>query len=85
MAMRVHVRLGEPFWRAVGQRNLEADLPPGTDLRALLAWLCREYPALEQEMREAPPHFFVGDEEAHEETLLADGNRVHLVWPVAGG
>lgn len=83
--MRVSIRLGEPFWRAVGQRDLEADLPPGADVGALLAQLCREYPALEQELREAPPHIFTGDEEAHETTPLAEGSRVHLVWAVAGG
>ena len=83
--MRVQIRLGEPFWRAVGQRNLMLNLNPGANVGTLLAQLYKEYPALEQELRETPPHIFVGDEEAIETTVLVDSSRVHLVWAVAGG
>lgn len=83
--MRVSIRLGEPFWRVVGQRNLERTLLPGANIGMLLATLCAEFPALNQELAEAPPHIFVNEEQADEKTPLAEGNYIVLVWAVAGG
>ena len=76
--MRIQVRLAEPFWRAVGQRNLEIDLPTGACLGDLLDKLTESYPDLKKEMEEAEPTVFIGDDEATEETLLEDGQRV--IW-----
>ncbi len=83
--MRVKVRLGEPFWRIVGERNLELELSPGSNVRDLLAHLCREFQALEKEFEEAPPQIFIEDIQAKRDSLLSDGARIHLVWAVSGG
>ncbi len=83
--MRVRVRLGEPFWRAVGQRDLEVNLPQGSTLADLLTHLRRAYPALDAELAEAPPMLFLGEQEAAPDALLHDRDQVHLLWPVAGG
>ncbi len=83
--MQISVRLAEPFWHSVGQRQLEIELQEGARVSDLLALLRRRYPALEREFTEAPPHVFLGDQEGTAETLLEDGCAVHLVWPVAGG
>ena len=83
--MNIHVRLAEPFWRVVGQRNLDVELTAGSRMADLLAALLAQYPALAQEFADAPPLLFVGEDEADEETALADGRHVHLVWPIAGG
>ncbi|MBX7233252.1 MAG: MoaD/ThiS family protein [Caldilineales bacterium] len=83
--MQITIRLGEPFWRTVGRRNLEWTLAPGATLADLLDQLCRAFPGLTQELQDAPPHLFVGEDEAAPATPLADGNRVSLLWAVAGG
>ena len=83
--MHVYVRLAEPFWRAVGRRDLDLELAPDSRVSDLLALLRRRHPELARELDEAPPTIFIGDREAHEHTVLCEGSRVHLVWPVAGG
>ena len=83
--MNVHVRLAEPFWRTVGQRNLDVELAGGARVADLLAALLAQYPALAQEFAEAVPLIFVDEDEATGETALADGRTIHLVWPIAGG
>jgi molybdopterin converting factor small subunit len=83
--MRVYVRLAEPFWRAAGQRDLTLELENESRVAGLLARLLEAYPDLEREMYEAPPNIFVGEQEARPDTPLANGDRVYLVWPVAGG
>lgn len=83
--MRVQVRLAEPYWRVVGQRDLELALEENALVADLLATLQREFPALAREMAEASPHIFIADMEADLQTPLEDGDLVHLVWPVAGG
>jgi molybdopterin converting factor small subunit len=83
--MRVQIRLGEPFWRTVGQRDLMLNLNSGANVGQLLTQLYKDFPALKKELLETPPYIFVGDEQADETTPLADSCRVHLVWAVAGG
>ena len=83
--MQVHVRLAEPFWRAVGQRRLQMEVGLNARVSDLLALLCSQFPALETELAEASPHIFVGDAEASMDTGLKEGDNVHLVWPIAGG
>ena len=83
--MQVFVRLAEPFWRAAGQRDLTLELEKESRVAGLLARLLEAYPDLEQELSEAPANIFVGEQEAGPDTALAEGDRVYLVWPVAGG
>ncbi|HLA97846.1 MAG TPA: MoaD/ThiS family protein [Anaerolineales bacterium] len=83
--MRIHVRLAEPFWRTVGQRDLELELEDSAAISDLLAVLQGRFPALVEEMAQAQPHFFIDEQESGPETPLQDGARLHIVWPVAGG
>ena len=83
--MHIHLRLAEPYWRSVGSRELELDLSPGSRVRDLLEQLQDRHPDFSRELKECPPHIFIGDEEGTWETPLAEASRVHLVWPIAGG
>jgi hypothetical protein len=83
--VKVHVRLAEPFWRAVGLRELEMTMSPASRADDLLAALREQYPSLGIEFDQTPPHIFIGDVEAPRDSLLTDGVQVHLVWPIAGG
>ena len=83
--MKVYVRLAEPFWRAVGLREMEMDINPASRLDDLLVALVEQYPSLGMEFDQTPPHIFVGDVEASRDSLLNEDVRVHLVWPIAGG
>jgi molybdopterin converting factor small subunit len=83
--MQVTIRLGEPFWRPLGRRELSLELGADARVADLLAALAALDPALAGELRAAPPQVFVGDGEADDATPLAPGARVHLLWPVAGG
>lgn len=83
--MRIHVRFAEPFWRTVGQRDLELEIEQDAVVADLLDVLRQRYPTLAQEMKETSPHIFVGEDEASDETQLEEDSYVHLVWAVAGG
>jgi len=83
--VKVHVRFAEPFWRAVGLREIEMTMNPASRADDLLIALREQYPSLGMEFDQIPPHIFIGDVEAPRDSLLTDGARVHLVWPIAGG
>src|SRR3972149_3862074 len=83
--LKIHVRLAEPFWRAVGLRDLEMELNPASRADDLLVALREQYPSLGIEFDQTPPHIFIGEVEAPRDSLLTDGAHVHLVWPIAGG
>ncbi len=83
--MKINVRLAEPFWRAVGLREIEMTMNPASRADDLLAALREQYPSLGLEFDQTPPHIFIGDVEVTNDALMTDGARVHLVWPIAGG
>lgn len=85
--MIAEVRLGEPFWRAIGVREVRLTLCEGATVADALAALVERYPALARDLRggEAAPALFVGDEMAAPESRLTDGAQLHIVWPVSGG
>ena len=83
--MKINARFAEPFWRSIGQRDLELDMDDGAQVADVLDKLRAVYPALSKELDTSPPLIFVEEHEAASETLLADGNRIYLMWPVAGG
>ena len=83
--MHVHVRLAEPFWRSVGERELSLDLDEGARVSDLLDLLTCRYASLKREFEEAHPHVFLGEEEVEVNAPLVEGCWVHLVWPLAGG
>ena len=83
--MRIHIRLAEPFWRAVGFREIEMNLNPVSHVDDLLIALREQYPSLSLEFDQTPPHIFIGDVEASHDSLLTENAQDHLVWPIAGG
>lgn len=83
--MKVEVRLAEPFWRSVGQRDLQLELGKNANLGDLLDILQKKYPALNAEMEEETYHLFINDTENGLNASLQEGDRVHIVWPIAGG
>lgn len=83
--LKIYIRLAEPFWRAVGLRDIEMNLNPASRVDDLLVALREQYPSLSSEFDQAPPHIFIGDAEATYDSLLNEDARVHLVWPIAGG
>jgi len=85
--MNVIVRLGEPFWRAIGARSVALPLSDDARVADALDALIDRYPILASDLRnsEAHPAMFLDDEEAHPESRLADGAMLHIVWPVSGG
>ena len=85
--MRVTVRLGEPFWRVVGQREVIVAIERGATVAYALAVLAQRYPSLASDLNdgEIRPALFVNDEAACPESPLAEGATIHVVWPVSGG
>jgi len=83
--VKINVRLAEPFWRAIGLREVEITMNPASRADDLLVALRDQYPTLGIEFDQTPPHIFIGDAEVNRDFLLTDGTRVHLVWPIAGG
>jgi hypothetical protein len=99
--MKVMVRLGEPIWRAVGQRRVEVEAPGSScSPLDLVQRLEMAYPALRGELRGAGGGtgadgmawhftFFLRDGIVKPADLAAqrvgDGDEVMLVLPTAGG
>ncbi len=98
--MKVTVRLGEPLWRAIGQRRVTIEAP-GSEctLPELLARLEAAYPQLRQELRGGPAAdgdgvdyhftFFLADRLVKPADMaqerVGDGAEVMIVLPMAGG
>ena len=85
--MKVIVRLGEPFWRTVGAREVEVDLNDDATVADALNALGQRYPALAAELdgAEAQPALFVNDDEARSDSRVFDGATIFILWPVSGG
>ena len=83
--VKINVRLAEPFWRAVGLREIVMTMNHASRADDLLVALREQYPSLGIEFDQTPPHIFIGEVEAPRDSLLTDGAHVHLVWPIAGG
>jgi hypothetical protein len=99
--MQVTVRLGEPIWRAVGQRKVQVEAP-GSDLSLpeLVQRLETAYPQLRAELRgddsaaaDNPLDwhftFFLHDRMVKPADMAAervsDGEELMIVLPMAGG
>ncbi|MBI4314890.1 MAG: MoaD/ThiS family protein [Chloroflexi bacterium] len=85
--MNVIVHLGEPFWRAAGQREIALALGDGATVSDALRAVGQRHPALAGELDggEVTPMVFVNDEEARTDRRLTDGAKIYVVWPVSGG
>lgn len=99
--MKVTVRLGEPIWRAVGQRKVEIEAP-GADLTlpGLVERLETAYPRLGEELRgdagttvvgvvDYQLTFFLQDRLVRPADVaherVPDGAEVMIMLPMAGG
>jgi molybdopterin converting factor small subunit len=85
--MKVTVRLGEPLWRQIGERETEIELPEPARVGDLVSHLAARFPDLRPWLDgdEVPPTVFLGEAVADPETLLHDGDRPLLAWALAGG
>jgi hypothetical protein len=99
--VKVTIKLGEPVWRAIGQRKVEIEAP-GADcsLLELMDRLTAAYPPLRDELRSEGSaggtagidwHFtlFLQDRRVKPADLgrerIGDGEEVMIVLPMAGG
>lgn len=85
--MNIDVRLGEPFWRQIGQKEISIEVPSGASVGDLINSLSSLYPDLRSYLKDAevPPTIFLNDELASMDTLLHDGDCPTLIWAVSGG
>lgn len=85
--MKVTVRLGEPLWREVGDRDVAVELPESATVADLLTRLAALHPSLRPWLdgEEVPVTVFLDDSVADARTSLRDGDCPHLAWALAGG
>jgi molybdopterin converting factor small subunit len=81
--MTVKVRLFAGLRGLVGGNDLELTLPPGATIAVLRERISAEYPVLEAFMGTLV--CAVSEEVQPPEHQLADGDRVDLIPPIAGG
>jgi sulfur carrier protein ThiS len=91
----VEVKLGDPLWKAVGQRQISLELANGASVDDALMSLRTAYPQFEAALAAGgtrlgvPFHFFVnrklvkdGDLTQHR---LKRGDTLHILAPIVGG
>jgi molybdopterin converting factor small subunit len=85
--MKIDVKLGEPFWRQIGQKAISIEIPRGGTVQDLINTLSSLYPDLRSYLNEAevPPTIFLNDDLADLDTQLHDGDCPTLIWAVSGG
>lgn len=94
--MIVNLRLGEPIWRKINQRDLVIDrIVPGISMSDFITELGKRYPELAEDMlRES------GDLDFHfaiilngcqtrwsesKQTFLSNNDKVMIIMPLSGG
>ncbi|MCX6029579.1 MAG: hypothetical protein NT169_09800 [Chloroflexi bacterium] len=90
--MRVYVKLGEPLWRATGQRRLALAWPAGAEVTVadVLARLTTDHSAFAAAYAAAPYRLFVDAAPVDAGNLsagpqLADGQTLFILLPAIGG
>ena len=93
--MVVEVRLGDPLWKAVGERQIRLELADGAAVSDALAHLQAAYPQFGAALEAGgtrlgvPFHFFVNRKLVKEGELaqykLKSGDRLHILAPIVGG
>jgi len=93
--MEILVRLDEPAWRLVGQKEFAVRLDGGKGTVAdVIGELAKRFAGLEAELRGqtgdfVPYSLFLNDELVHwteiESTPVADGDHLRVILPMAGG
>lgn len=81
--MHLTVRLGEPYRRQAGTREIEVDLPSGATVRDLLEAVEARFPALLE--ADSPPLVVVDDRMVEDAEPLHEGAAATLVWAISGG
>ena len=86
--MRVNVKLGEPLWRATGERRLGLNWPAGTlvTVADVLARLAAEHPAFAAAHAAAPYRLFVDARlVGNNSAPLDEGQTLFVLLPAIGG
>jgi molybdopterin converting factor small subunit len=81
--MKVNVRLGGDLARQVGNARLQVTLAERATAADLVAHLREQYPAALAQWNVAVP--IIGGQHVSPETVLAAGQEVALLLPIAGG
>ncbi len=86
--MRVNVKLGEPLWRATGERRLGLDWPTGAPVTVadVLARLAAEHPAFAAARAAVPYRLFVDARLVEDGSApLDNGQTLFILLPAIGG
>ncbi len=85
--MKIVVKLGEPLWREIGEKQVTLDLQLDATIEDLISELADQYPALQEflDQAEIPPTVFLADELVNCETKLKERDSPTLIWAVSGG
>lgn len=93
--MEISIRLDEPAWRLVGQKNISVRLDAETHTIAdVIGELAKRFAGLDVELRGQtgdfiPYSLFLNDEMIRwtevERTRVQDGDRLRVILPIAGG
>ena len=93
--MRIVVKMGDPLWRAVGQRQIELELADGVSLADALASMQTTFPDFGMALEAGgtrlgvPFNFFVNRKLVKADDLaqhrLKEGDRLHILAPIVGG
>lgn len=93
--MEILIRLDEPAWRLVGQKNLTVRLDGETHTVAdVIGELSKRFAGLDAELRGqtgdfVPYSLFLNDELVRwaevEHARVKDGDRLRVILPIAGG
>ena len=93
--MEIFIRLDEPAWRILGQKDLSVQLAGETRTVAdVIGELTKRFAGLDAELRGqtgdyVPYSLFLNDEMVHwtdvAHARVKDGDRLRVILPIAGG
>jgi molybdopterin converting factor small subunit len=93
--MIVEVKMGDPLWKAVGERKIVLELDDGTTVADALAHLRATYPDFGRALDAGgtrlgvPFNFFVNRKLVKDKDLanrkLKAGDTLHILAPIVGG
>ena len=93
--MHIDVKMGDPLWKAVGQRQVSLELADGTTVAQALAQLARTYPDFGASLDAGgtrlgvPFNFFVNRKLVKDGDLaqrrLKQGDKLYILAPIVGG
>lgn len=93
--MQIEVKMGDPLWKAVGQRQISLELADGASVANALAHLRAAYPDFGSALEAGgtrlgvPFHFFVNRKLVRDRDLdqhkLKAGDTLYILAPIVGG